>query len=282
MSKTYGTPGPRALHPSYATSRSLARCSTLARLLFGCMIASADDQGRLCGDAIDLRDLFRLSSESQEATTAALAQLAEADVVRLYEADGQPLVQVVSWWSWQSSQRRAYPSRYPAPAGWQDVLYGYEGHPSSFAAARGELPQIAAERGELPPNAASRAGACASALPVPVPVPMPVPVPEATGTDQEHDAGKTLRRRQSWSTWGPEWNAVKAAWIRRGFRMPPTGEQDEAGTQRAILFEVFDNRPDDLARWIAEAPGKDTHAVVAYVLARWHEIKDDAGGKEHF
>src|SRR5262245_38333118 len=57
MPKEYGTPGPRAIYPDLCTSRSVASCSLPAQLLFERLIAQADDQGRLEGDALVLKSL---------------------------------------------------------------------------------------------------------------------------------------------------------------------------------------------------------------------------------
>ncbi len=87
---------------------------------------------------------------------------------------------------------------------------------------------------------------------------------------------------QAWSTFGSEWDAVKAAWIGRGLRLPPTGgpiEGDDS-TQRGVLFQVLDARPTDLVAWIREAPGKTSHDVIRHVLTRWHEIRAQVGADE--
>jgi hypothetical protein len=87
---------------------------------------------------------------------------------------------------------------------------------------------------------------------------------------------------QAWSTFGSEWDGVKAAWIGRGLRLPPTGgpiEGDDS-TQRGVLFQVLDARPTDLVAWIREAPGKTSHDVIGHVLTRWHEIRAQVGADE--
>lgn len=64
------------------------------------------------------------------------------------------------------------------------------------------------------------------------------------------------------------WESVKRAWMGRGFRHPPTEKQ------RQILWEVLDARPQDLPRWIREAPSeaKTGRAVISHVLDEWHRI----------
>lgn len=94
--------------------------------------------------------------------------------------------------------------------------------------------------------------------------------------------GPTLSKREleAWRTFGPEWDAVKAAWLNRGLRLPPSGEPDDPKGQRAMLFQVLDARPTDLARWVAMASGKTSHDVVAWVLEQWHQVRAEAGVDE--
>lgn len=93
--------------------------------------------------------------------------------------------------------------------------------------------------------------------------------------------GPTLskRERDAWSTFGSEWDEVKAVWIARGLRLPPAGAPSEGdeSTQRGVLFQVLDARPGDLVRWIREAPGKSSHDVVRHVLEQWHAVRAEAG-----
>jgi hypothetical protein len=251
VTKRFGTPGPRSLHPTFASSRGLARCKTLARLLFACLIATADDQGRVCGDAADLRALFRLQ-ESQDTVEEALAELVDGGMVKRYEADGQPLVQLVSWWLWQSSQRRAYPSRHPGPTGWHDLVYGFEGYPPTFAAARGEMPQDAAERRDLTPDAA---------LPVPVP---DHARPKPKGTVRG-SAPETSGDEFGWTS-DEDLRPFRDAWYGRGLALPPTSGQLKS------MLELIRRRPRRTAEWVSE-PSRGTKAaeVVGHVFARSKE-----------
>lgn len=180
MPKEYGTPGPRAIYPDICTSRSVAACSVEAQLLFDRLLAQADDQGRVEGniailksvcvplvDKITTRNLNRL-----------LGELEAEDLIFRYEAGRSCLTQVPTWWRWQQGMRRAYPSRWPAPDGWTDAVYGHgEGSEATYktwliAAPRGTAPHNAAFRGNPGHNAAlsgelprSRVGARAGAAP---------------------------------------------------------------------------------------------------------------------
>jgi len=163
MTKQFSTPGPRAIHPELCDSPSMGRCGLLANLLFPRLVAQADDQGRLAGGAAGvlvqcLPRLLRLVSVDQ--VGEALDELAEAGMLERYEHRGDELIQLTRWWHWQAGQRRAFPSRWPAPRGWQDLVYGNaQGEAASFEqAVDASSPRNAAIRGVPRRNAASRAG----------------------------------------------------------------------------------------------------------------------------
>lgn len=183
MTKQFATPGPRAIYPEMCDSPSLGRCSILANALFPRLVAMADDQGRLAGDAYSVlvaclgRHMRDVRVDQVE---DALAELEQAEVLERYSVKGEAYVQLLGWWRWQNSQRRAYPSRWPAPKGWQDLVYGCAAEPELArfedavkassrrnAAIRGIPPQSAANRGNPPPRArpAARAPARAHAVP---------------------------------------------------------------------------------------------------------------------
>lgn len=173
MPKEFATPGPRAVYPEICTSRSIASVSLEAQLLFDRLISQADDQGRLEGDAMVIKALCvpLIAKLTVKAVDKALDELVGQGVITRYQAGGHVLVQIVTWWRWQQSQRRAYPSRWPAPDGWDDPVYGHgEGSAASYKAwletrratpppaplALPDSPQIAAQRGDSPQNAAER------------------------------------------------------------------------------------------------------------------------------
>lgn len=158
MTKRYGTPGPRAIHPEIVDSPSLGHCGVLANLLFPRLIATSDDQGRQSGDADELRlRLLRplMQQFAAAQVDAALRELALAGMVLLYTVEDVQYVQVSNWWEWQS-MRRAYPSRHPAPPRWGDLIYGVTGYPDTIEDARGALPRNAANRRNAPQTAATR------------------------------------------------------------------------------------------------------------------------------
>lgn len=163
MTKQFATPGPRAIYPEMCDSPSLGRCSILANALFPRLVAQADDQGRLAGDGYALlitcmgRLLRLITVEELE---AALVELEAVEVLQRYEAAGETYVQLLQWWRWQASQRRAYPSRWPAPPGWRDLVYGNtKAEPETFEQAVSQSSQRnAAIRGVSQRPAASRTG----------------------------------------------------------------------------------------------------------------------------
>jgi hypothetical protein len=175
MPKEYGTAGPRAIYPDLCDSRTLARCGLMANALFPRLIIQADDQGRIHGDATDVAALcFPKMPRVHRDIPKAMNELVSVGAVIAYEVDGEPYVQVTSWWQYQGHQRRAYPSRHPAPEGWEDRVYGlWSRGKDGSEDPSGDLPQSAADSGEprpasrsLPPvqpqSAATRAGAVPS------------------------------------------------------------------------------------------------------------------------
>lgn len=140
MAKEFSTPGPRAMYPELCDSRSLAKCGIVANALWPRLIVQADDQGRLAGDAVDVLGLCfpkMLDRVTVRHVRLALEELVDHGMVVRYEVDGEPYIQIATWWDWQASMRRAYPSRHPAPPGWSDAVYGFEDHPKTYREARG-------------------------------------------------------------------------------------------------------------------------------------------------
>lgn len=88
----------------------------------------------------------------------------------------------------------------------------------------------------------------------------------------------TKAQLDAWADFGPEWDAFKQAWFRKGLHFPPQGtphDDDETNpSPRAMLYGILDARPTDLPKWVAEAPGRTQRDVIAYVLDQWHALRD--------
>jgi hypothetical protein len=198
MPKEYGTPGPRAIYPDACTSRSLSSVGPEAERLFWRLISQADDQGRLEGDTLVIRSLCvpLLAKATTAHVERWLAELVAARLVVRYQVDSAELVQIVTWWRWQAGMRRAYASRWPAPEGWQDAVFGHGGDsPKTYREAAG-LPSGArkwtpAEPDELPAASGQSAGTLrATSGPIRPPNP-----PQAGGDGPGHETSVRCEAR---------------------------------------------------------------------------------------
>jgi hypothetical protein len=88
----------------------------------------------------------------------------------------------------------------------------------------------------------------------------------------------TRDQRDAWQSFGSEWDAFRKAWQKRGpsFGFPPSGDVDTADSQRAVLWPIVVDWPDDAARWVAEAPPGSPFEVVGYVLDQ-HDASREIG-----
>jgi len=168
VTKQFATPGPRAIYPELCASPSLGRCSILANALFPRLIAMADDQGRLLGDpqSVLIECMGRLlGAVTVNEVVGALDELEREAIVLRYSSGGREYLQLVGWWRWQNGQRRAFPSRWPSPKGWQDLVYANAAaEPNTWEeAVVASAPRNAAIRGVSRRLAASRAGPHAGA-----------------------------------------------------------------------------------------------------------------------
>jgi hypothetical protein len=112
----------RMIDPSIWQSETMASLTMRQRLLFIGLFSNADDQGRLRAHPALVRSLvFPYDDVSLEDIADDLAQLTRVECVFLYDANEKRCLQIVNWWSYQSPQW-AYPSKIPAPEGWQDKL----------------------------------------------------------------------------------------------------------------------------------------------------------------
>lgn len=116
----------RAIYGTAATSLSLARCCPEAQLLFDRLVSQADDQGRLQGDPglVKASCMPLIERASARSVDRWLGELADNGMILRYEAKGQPLLQIVTWWDYQDWMRHAYRSRWEPPDSWVDQLKG--------------------------------------------------------------------------------------------------------------------------------------------------------------
>jgi hypothetical protein len=145
-----------------------------------------------------------------------------------------------------------------------------------------------------PTNArAHNAGTRSQSRPVPGSSSNGLPKPESVGgmtrvsavlpALKEQPTAETARltkaQLDAWADFGPEWDAFKRAWFRKGLLFPPQGtphDDDDNPSPRAMLYGILDARPTDLPKWVAEAPGRTQREVIGYVLDQWHAIRDGA------
>lgn len=115
---------PRFIYPTIATSLSIAQISVLAELLFWRILPQADDQGRLTGQPKQLKAIACPMRDeiTEKNIPELLKELEGADLIIQYSRSSEPLIQIKSWWSFQSGMRRIYPSKYPALEGWEDRI----------------------------------------------------------------------------------------------------------------------------------------------------------------
>jgi hypothetical protein len=231
MPKEYGTPGPRAIYPDICTSRSVAACSIEAQLLFDRLVAQADDQGRIEGDIAILKTVCvplveRITTRN---LSRFLSELEAEELIYRYQSGRSSLTQIPTWWRWQQGQRRAYPSRWPAPEGWIDAIYGHgEGSQASYktwlvAADRGTAPHNAAFRGETRHNGAlTHAHTRAPAADAPAPPAADAPAPPAAPAGADSGASTVPDSPQPPASGGPS------------SRANGTSPRAKAGAARAV------------------------------------------------
>lgn len=161
MPKLFGTPGTRALSPTVCTSQSLASCSIGAQLLFDRLIVQADDQGRQEAEPHILKAhcFPYVADATPKRISGWLEELADGGMVTVYRVGSVSVVQLTGWWTHQPKPRRAYPSRWPAPDGWQDQTFGTPqdagATPPGGPQSAGSLP---ATRGKNPAPSVSVSG----------------------------------------------------------------------------------------------------------------------------
>ncbi len=99
------------------------------------------------------------------------------------------------------------------------------------------------------------------------------------GDDRSGDETKVPSPVESdaWAGFGEVWASFREAWSRRGLTRPPTRGQ------RAVLWGegerggAIRDWPTACGRWVTDAPAQaSAREVVAYVLARYHDVRGQA------
>ncbi len=113
----------RILYPSVSDSLRVARLSLAGALLWDYLIAHADDQGRIVGDASELRE--RLVPLRGDVTTAdveaGLEGMARERLILRYRPPAmRALVQIRDWHKWNARLTYKHASYLTAPDGWRD------------------------------------------------------------------------------------------------------------------------------------------------------------------
>ena len=102
------------LKESICVSESVDKLSWFEEVVFYRLIVNCDDYGRFDGRPAVIRGrLFPLKSVTDNQISNALSHLATAGMVKLYDCDSKPFLQLVTWEEHQ--QIRAKKSKYPAP-----------------------------------------------------------------------------------------------------------------------------------------------------------------------
>jgi hypothetical protein len=91
----------RTIQPSFTRSRSMARVSRDARLLFILLWTVADDAGRLLADRAELVPMFFDDHDASMFMTAWLDELERERCIERYAVDGVDYLRVVKWADYQ-------------------------------------------------------------------------------------------------------------------------------------------------------------------------------------
>ncbi|MBC3516036.1 hypothetical protein H8K20_06460 [Neobittarella massiliensis] len=105
----------RIIKESVCTSDTLDELSWFEEVVFYRLLVNCDDYGRMDGRAAIVKSrLFPLKSNvTERSITEALNKLSTVGLVTMYEYDGRPYLQLVTWERHQSI--RAKKSKYPSP-----------------------------------------------------------------------------------------------------------------------------------------------------------------------
>ena len=104
----------RILKESICTSENIDQLSPWAEIAFYRLMVNCDDYGRMDARTKILKArLFPLKDSSESDVQSWLKEIADADLITLYQHDGKPYLQMKTWDRHQ--QVRAKRSKYPSP-----------------------------------------------------------------------------------------------------------------------------------------------------------------------
>ena len=103
----------RILKESICTSENIDQLSPLAEIAFYRLMVNCDDYGRMDGRVKVIKSrLFPLKDIGEDEMLGLLSELEKADLIRGYQVDGKPYLQMKTWERHQ--QVRAKKSKYPS------------------------------------------------------------------------------------------------------------------------------------------------------------------------
>jgi hypothetical protein len=93
---------------------------------------------------------------------------------------------------------------------------------------------------------------------------------------EQHEAWLEFERGADLDVWAP----TLEAWAER-FPWPPMGDRyddDQAPSQRSVLWQMLDAWPTEVPRWLRQAPrAASARDVLAYCVRRWHDVREAVG-----
>jgi hypothetical protein len=225
----------------------------------------ADDQGRvqIQPDWVKANAVPFVSEATPKRIARWIAQLSEHDLLITYVASNVPLGQFVTWWNRQAGQRRAYPSRWPAPPGWdQDRTYGLPKDASPGAMADPKRPKgapvVPAERAQSAGEVRAQRGQDAGSVPDRNPhsraerAPDSVPVPPTGDTTLPNPPRQRGGRRDDGTN-----QRAQGTSPRQTGTNPRANGTNPRSTKYAHLVETDEPDADDGPTWLqakTEAP----------------------------
>jgi hypothetical protein len=111
----------RMIDPSWLESQSLGKCSRTGRLLFIGLITLADDEGRLRGDPVFLRNtIFPYDEDLKtEDIIIELEALQESDCIRFYSVNSLNFILLPKWRGYQRIDRPTASKLPECPNNWE-------------------------------------------------------------------------------------------------------------------------------------------------------------------